>query len=290
MGGGQQGFGDQSQYGQTGQMGGQAGMSRSDIAIGQQVVQQLKQQLTGIQNIQVMRPGAIYIMAVSGNVMLHGFVTNPNIKQQVSQIARAVPGVQNVTDQIRVISGAGAGTYPSYGYIPGQESQKGGGQQGAEGQNMGQQQGASGQSSRPQTQLIAAQREQMESDEQSQTGLNQSDMALARQVVQKFWQQLSGVQNIQIMMPGTIYLKVSNGTITLDGFVPDNQTKQQAEQLARSITGVQNVRNSLSIAAGGQAMGFIPADQGQSTRPDQQFRGQPSEDQSGADQPDTGIN
>ncbi len=131
----QQGFGgttDQSQYGPEQQHGRQQSVraerhdgctasrdERSDMALARTVVQQLRQQLTGIQNIQLMRPGTIYVMAVQGNVMLHGFITNPNVKQQADQIANAVPGVRNVTDTLRVIGGA-AGGYPSYGYIPGQ--------------------------------------------------------------------------------------------------------------------------------------------------------------------------
>ncbi len=88
-------------------------------------------------------------------------------------------------------------------------------------------------------------------------------MALAHQVTQKLWQQLTGFQNIQIMTPGTIYVKAGNGTITLDGFVSDNRIKQQAEQVAKSISGVQNVRNSLSIAPAGSSStpGYIPDSQ-----------------------------
>ncbi len=230
----------------------------------QQVVQQLRQRLTGIQNIQVMRPGAIYVMAANGNVMLHGFITNPNIKQQVNQIARAVPGVRNVTDDLRIIRGAG--TYPSYGYVPGQP------QQGADAR----------------TQYIAAQRDQMESGQQGQMGFSQSDMTLAHQVTQRLWQQLTGFQNVQVMTPGTIYVKASNGTITLEGYVPDNRVKQQAEQLARAITGVQNVRNSLSIApaAGASAMGYIPGSQPEEEQfENEQFQGRPDQtDSSSADE------
>ena len=59
----------------------------------------------------------------------------------------------------------------------------------------------------------------------------------------------------------TIYIQVSNGTVTLDGSVLDNSIKQQAQGLAQSVTGVQNVRNSLDIVPVGSypAFGYVPA-------------------------------
>ncbi len=277
MGGAPQGFGGQSPYnqggsyqpqgyipGQSSQMGGrQAGTMASDMALARQVIQQLRQQLTNVQTIQMMRPGTIYVMASSGNVMLHGFITNANIKQQADQIAKAVPGVQNVTDRLRVIGGAGA--YPSYGYVPGQGAQ---------------------------TQYIA-QSGQMAS----------SDMAIAQQVAQKLRQQLPGIQNVQIETPGTIYVKVANGTVTLDGFVTNNDAKRNAEQIAKSISGVQNVKNSLNIVGTSETLGYMPADEDQAMNQNQQFGNQfgnqqygneganqefgdeQAEDQFGADQP-----
>jgi osmotically-inducible protein OsmY len=213
-----------------------------------------------------MRPGTIYVMASSGNVMLHGVITNPSIKQQANQIARAVPGVRNVTDSLRVVRGAGA--YPSYGYVPGQGAQ---------------------------TQYIA---------ESGQPTSSQSDMTLAQQVAVKLRQQLPGMYNVQIETPGTIYVKVSNGTVTLDGFVSNNDAKRNAEQIAKSISGVQNVKNSLSIVGINETLGYPPADEDQSANQNQQFDdqqfgnqdtnqqfgNQQSDDQSGADQPDDGTN
>ena len=100
--------------------------------------------------------------------------------------------------------------------------------------------------------------------ESGQMAASQSDMALAQQVAQKLRQQLSGVQNVQVVRPGTIYVIVSKGTVTLDGFVPSNDAKQKAEQIAKSITGIQNVKNSLNIggaAGGNQALGYMPANE-----------------------------
>ncbi len=265
MGGTSQGFGGQTQYGQGAPMGGaQAGISSSDMALARQVAQRLQQQLTGIQNIQIMTPGTIYVMAVRGNVMLHGFVTNPNVKQQASQIARAIPGVQRVTDTLRVVGGAG--TAPSYGYIPGQSSQMGG----AQGTT---QQGAAGQGSGAQTQYIGA---------DSSHAMSQSDIALAQQVAQKLQQQTG--QRVQIETPGTIFVKVSNGIVTLDGFVSSSNIKQQAEQVAKSISGVRSVKNSLNIGAigEGQAFGYMPP-QGQPGF--QQFGNEPYGSQFGGQQP-----
>jgi osmotically-inducible protein OsmY len=254
----QQGFGGQDQYSQSGQagapMGGrQAGMSASDMALAQKVAQQLKQQLSGVQNIQIMRPGTIYVMAASGNIMLYGIVANPNVKQQVNQIARAVPGVQNVTDRLWV-AGAAAGTYPSYGYIPGQGAQ---------------------------TQYVAENR-------QSTSG--QSDMAIAQRVALKLRQQLPSFYNVQIATPGTIYVKVSNGAVTLDGFVSNNDARRNAEQIAKSISGVQNVKNSLSIVGINQTLGYTPGDEDQSANQNQESGDPQSYDQSEADQTDNEIN
>jgi osmotically-inducible protein OsmY len=251
---------DQSQYGPSSTMGGQQmPMSASDMALAQRVVQQLKQQLAGIQNIQLMRPGTIYVMAVQGNVMLHGTITNPNVKQQADQIANAVPGVRNVTDTLRVI-GAAAGGYPSYGYIPGQGQttpSQGNAGQGTSNQN----QGTSNQSQNMQR-FIA---------DTGQMATSQSDMALAQQVAQRLRQQLSGIQNVQIARPGTIYVIVNKGTVTLDGFVPDSNSKMQAEQIAKSISGVTNVKNSLNIggaATGGNApLGYMPPNENQFANP-----------------------
>ncbi len=104
-----------------------------------------------------------------------------------------------------------------------------------------------------------------------QMATSQSDMALAQQVAQRLRQQLSGVQNVQIARPGTIYVIVNRGTVTLDGFVPDSNSKQQAEQIAKSISGVTNVKNSLNIggaATGGNApLGYMPPNEDQFANP-----------------------
>ncbi len=325
----QQGFGDQDQYSQGGQagsqMGGrQVGMRASDMALAQKVVQQLKQQLSGVQNIQIMRPGTIYVTALQGTVMLGGVVPSSSISQQAAQIARGVPGVRNLQNTLR--AGQPASGYPSYGYIPGQE-QPGAAAQGMAGQNQGMQgmqgqnQGAQGSA---QMQYIAG------SGQMGAAQSGQSDMALAQQIAQKLRQQLTGVPNIQVARPGTIYVIVNKGAVTLDGLVSSNNLKQKAEQLAKSVSGVQNVKNSLSIyaaAPGSQAYGYVPGDEDQAGAaqygnqrfgnmsgnrqsgnqfgympPDEDQSGMPQfenkefgnrssmEDQAGDDQPDEGTN
>ncbi|MCL5281447.1 MAG: BON domain-containing protein [Planctomycetes bacterium] len=272
-----QGQGGQSQFGRGAQAGGaQAGMSASDMAVAQKVVQQLKQKLTGIQNIQIMRPGTIYVMATQGTVMLHGSVQNPSISQQATRIARAIPGVRNIESTLHV-SGAGG---QAFGYIPGQPQQ---GQQGAAGQGM-QGQNRSTQGSAQMRQIAAP-------SGQTATGpSSQSDMALAQQVAQRLRQQLTGIQNVQVAQPGTIYVMVSKGTVTLDGLVSNNNMKQKAEQVAKSISGVRSVKNSLSIGAGatsGQAYGYLPPgqDQGASAQfMEDQYGDQQSGNMSGNDQ------
>jgi len=114
---GPQGYGGRAGQDQSrGQMGGQqAAGGASDQALSRQIVQRLRQQLPDIQNVDVMRPGTIYVMVVQGTVMLHGFVQDVNLSQQATQIARDIPGVQNVTSTLSVGSGTG---YPAFGYVP----------------------------------------------------------------------------------------------------------------------------------------------------------------------------
>jgi hypothetical protein len=159
--------------------------------------------------------------------------------------------VQNIQNALRF--GRAAGSYPSYGYMPGQS---------------------------PDAQGSAQMRQIAESGQMATGQSSQSDMALAQQVAQKLRQQLTGIQNVQVARPGTIYVIVNKGTVTLDGLVSSNNLKQKAEQVAKSISGVQNVKNSLSISAaagGSQAFGYIPPDedqQGASQYGNQQFGNQ----------------
>jgi osmotically-inducible protein OsmY len=249
-----QGYGGQSQYGQGGQMGvSQGGMAASDIDLAGQVVQQLRQRLTGIQNVQVMRPGTIYVMAANGNVILNGSAMNPGVRQQAAQIARATPGARNVTDRLRVMRFA-PGTYPSYGYVPGQGAP---------------------------TQYIA---------EGGRPTSSQADIALAQEVGLRLREQLPSFYNVQIATPGTIYVKVDNGRVTLDGFVANVEVKQTAEQIAKSVRGVQSVGNSLSIVGINQTLDYTPLNEDHSAWESQLYDDQPSDDRSAADQPDNGMN
>jgi osmotically-inducible protein OsmY len=92
-----------------------------------------------------------------------------------------------------------------------------------------------------------------------QTGqqMSASDQKLAQQIEQKLQSQFSNAN---------INVTVSQGTATLQGSVQDSSQKQRAEQIARSISGVQNIRNNLSV--GGQAgdypaLGYIPGQESQ---------------------------
>jgi osmotically-inducible protein OsmY len=264
QGGAQQEFGTQGQYGQGAQMGGgQAGMSASDMNLARQVVQQLRQQLAGIQNVQIVRPGTIYVMASQGTVILHGIVPSRSISQQAAQIARAVPGVRSLQSTLRV--SRPPGSYPSYGYIPGPE------QPGAAGRGMaGQDQGGQGS-----TQM----RQITESGQMAASQSSQSDMALAQRVALKLRQQLPSFYNVQIATPGTIYVKVSNGAVTLDGFVSNDDARRSAEQIAKSVRGVQNVKNSLSIVGINQTLDYAPTDDDPPAYQDQSFDDQQDQDQ-----------
>jgi osmotically-inducible protein OsmY len=308
---GQSGMSSQNQSGRSGSQGfgghttgQQTAMSPTDIAIAQQVVQKLQQQLgSGIRTVRVIRPGTIYVTARQGTVVLHGFGVSQNVTQQVTQIARSIPGVRNVQSMLNAGPGAG-GFYPSYGYVPGQDQTGQQGQQGFRGQpgsGMGNQSGTTNQN-RSRQNTGGAQFSQTAYDNQSgrrgqntgtsdrfgagemgthalpPMGTSASDVALAQQVAQKLQQQLSG-QRVQLIRPDTIYVTANQGTVMLYGFISDPSVKQRAGQVAQSVSGVSNVRNSLSTISGtgdSSALGYIPGQEKQWGNP-----------QSGNDQSDT---
>ncbi|MEN6337894.1 MAG: BON domain-containing protein, partial [Phycisphaerales bacterium] len=151
------------------------------------------------------------------------------------------------------------GYYPPYGYTPGQGDQSQWQDQSGYGQ---QRQGRMGQG-----------RQQWE--QQSGTGMQQqggqqmsaSDLALAQRVAMQLQQQLGTAKTVHVMDPRAIYIHVSQGTVKLHGAVQDNSQRQQAEQIARSVRGVQNVQNQLRIAGQDeeyQTFGYVPGQSSQS--------------------------
>jgi osmotically-inducible protein OsmY len=257
-----QGFGGQHPYDQGAQVGvTQAGISPADMALAQKIVQQLKQQLSGLRTIQTVRPGTIYVMATQGTVLLYGSVQDPSITPQAAQIASAVPGVRYLESTLHVAAAPGQ----AYGYLPGQEPPSQPGMAAQSQGMMGQNQGSA------QTRQIA------ENGQTADGQSGRSDMALAQRVALRLRQQLPSFYNVQIATPGTIYVKVSNGAVTLDGFVSTDDARQRAEQVAKSIRGVQNVKNSLSIVGINRTLDYAPTnddpaayqDQSSSDRQDQ---------------------
>jgi osmotically-inducible protein OsmY len=259
----QQGFGGQNPYDQDAQVGvTQAGISPSDMALAQKVVQQLKQQLSGLRNIQIVRPGTIYVMATQGGVLLYGSVQNPSIAPQAAQIARAIPGVRYLESTLHVAGAPGQ----AFGYIPGQEQPS---QQGMAPQDQG---------TMSQSQGSAQMRQIAESGQTAAGQSSQSDTALAQQVALKLRQQLPSFYNVQIATPGTIYVKVSNGAVTLDGFVSTDDARQRAEQVAKSVSGVQSVKNSLSLVGINQTLDYAPTDDDPPAYRNPSFDGQPNQE------------
>jgi osmotically-inducible protein OsmY len=257
----QQGFGGQNPYDQGAQVGvTQAGISPSDMALAQKIVQQLKRQLSSLRNIQIVRPGTIYVMATQGTVLLYGSVRDPSISPRAAQIARAIPGVRNLESTLHVAGAPGQ----AFGYIPGQEQPS---QQGMAAQDqgmMGQGEGMQG----------PAQMRQIAEGGKS----SQADIALAQQIALKLRQQLPSFYNVQIATPGTIYVKVDNGAVSLDGFVSTDDAKQRAEQVAKSVRGVRNVKNSLSIVGINQTLEYAPTDDDQPAYQNQPFDDQQDQD------------
>ncbi len=119
-------------------------------------------------------------------------------------------------------------SYPSYGYTP-DESDEG------ESQDTGD----------------TTQMQQMGSQQTST-----SDLVLAQRIALELQRQLPNVQNINVLNPEAIYVAVGQNTVTLHGHVQNRNLKQQAEQIARSISGVQNVQNQLIVA--GETGAFPP--------------------------------
>ena len=120
------------------------------------------------------------------------------------------------------------GSYPSYGYTPSESDE-------SQWQDTGD----------------TAQGRQM-----GRSRTSTSDMVLAQRIALELQRQLPNVQNIHVLDPHAIYVVVNQNTVTLHGHVQDRNLKQQAEQIARSISGVQNVQNQLIVA--GEAGAFPP--------------------------------
>jgi osmotically-inducible protein OsmY len=125
-------------------------------------------------------------------------------------------------------------------------------------------------------QQFGQQQQQMD-QRQRQMGQQQmtaSDRRLAQQIEQQIERQLPSAN---------IMASVSQGTVTLQGSVQDQNQRQQAERVARSVQGVRNVRNNLSVGGQGAEyppLGYVPGQDGQ------QQQGQM---QQGQMQQDTGI-
>lgn len=90
----------------------------------------------------------------------------------------------------------------------------------------------------------------------SQQPMTAADKQLSQQVKQQIQQKLPQA-NIQV--------SANQGTITLKGSVSDQTQKQQAEQVAKSISGVQNVQNQISTGEY-PALGYIPGQDRQQRR------------------------
>ncbi|OHB63618.1 MAG: hypothetical protein A2Y76_03360 [Planctomycetes bacterium RBG_13_60_9] len=199
---------DSRQRGMSGQQGPQGSAQASDMALAQQVARQLQQQLSGIRTVQAMRPDTIYIMARQGNVMLHGYVQDTQILQEVRQVAQSIRGVQNV--QVDLSPSPEAGLFPPLGYTPGQEDQR-------------QRGGRSGQMA-----------------QEMDTGISGDTHC-----IQMLKQNLRD-QNLQSMAQN-IYVTCHNGKMALYGYVKSEDEKDQLGRITKQIQGVTDVDNNLTV-------------------------------------------
>jgi len=214
-------FTPSSQQQQTQPMGRQR-MNTADMILAQRVGLELQRQLPGEQTIHVLDPHAIYVAVSQGAVTLHGFVQNSNERQQAEQIVRSIRGVQTVQNQLLLASEATA--FPPLGYVPDQGTQTGRTYQG--GYTTGTQQPTTGQQ------------------------MTTSDRTLTQQIDQQIRQQLPNA---------SIIVTVNQGMAMLTGTALDNSQKQQAEQIARSISGVRTVQNNITISGQPSTMGQTSA-------------------------------
>jgi hyperosmotically inducible protein len=258
----------------------QASMSPADLALARQVVEKLHQQLSGIRNVELIRPNTIYVSARHGTVTLNGFIRNQDVPQKAAQIAKSIPGVQNVRSMLKIMGGFA----PSYGYVPGQGQEGQMGQQGFQGQ-PGTDKSGPGTSTGPAQFSQTAYRDQSGMGNQNAgagrmggqqepgsmgapslppIGMSPADTALAWQVAQKLQQQLPN-QWVQVVRPDTIYVVTNQGTVMLYGFVTNPSVKQHANQIAQSVSGVQHVSDSIGIAGAGapSALGYVPGQENQ---------------------------
>jgi hypothetical protein len=58
---------------------------------------------------------------------------------------------------------------------------------------------------------------------------------------------------------------VTSGVVTLKGIVEDRNAKRMAEDLAESVSGVQEVQNQLKVSASGSGNGSIKQNESQIT-------------------------
>jgi len=242
----------------------------SDSQLRRQIEQQLQNQTAAGQNVQV--------QVRNGRVTLNGRVDNWQEVADVLDTAFA-SGARNVTSQLTTSvgqspmsqsdrgyqSGMGQGSqtdrgyYPPYGYTPGQGDQSQWQDQSGYGQ---QRQGRMGQGRQQWEQQSG-----MGMQQQGGQQMSASDLALAQRVAMQLQQQVGTAETVHVMDPRAIYVHVSQGTVKLYGAVQDNSQRQQAEQIARSIRGVQNVQNQLRIASQGgeyQTFGYVPGQSSQS--------------------------
>lgn len=164
------------------------------------------------------------------------------------------------------------GYYPPYGYTPGQDDQ-------TQWQDRQQQQRQGrmqqGQQQWDQQQWDQPQRGMRMQQQRGPQQFSASDLSLAHRIAMQLQQQLTTDKTIQVMDPQAIYVHVSQGTVKLHGSVQDNNEKRLAEQIARSVRGVQNVQNQLQVAGEGgefQTFGYVPGQMDQGEQQDQSRR------------------
>jgi osmotically-inducible protein OsmY len=104
-----------------------------------------------------------------------------------------------------------------------------------------------------QNQLNAAGQQVIGQPAGQQQPMSASDRRLAQQVEQQLQQQLPDAN---------INVTASQGTITLQGSVPQQNQKQQAERIAQSVSGVRNIRNNITVGEY-PPLGFVPGQEDQ---------------------------
>jgi osmotically-inducible protein OsmY len=213
--------------------------SVDDATLQQQVTQRLQSDAS-LKDIRV--------DVKDGVVVLEGTVPSKEERHRAKEMAKEVDGVRKVKEKVKVeanaASSAAAGTMGSTA-TSGMTSTTGTtGSQACNCPNSGTAQTGTS------TQQPAA--STASSGAQQQTGSAASSSSNASVEVT---QVQNAIRNEPTLANSNVQVNVTNNTVMLNGTVPDEQTKQRAEQVARQSAPNQQIQNNIQVSSSSSASG-----------------------------------